>query len=180
MKQMLRGALTGLLTFAGTVPSSAGEMLVVTGTGIVNSANPSQYVNFGERLPIAALKKRFTGFTVQSTAGEDCLYCAFVSRSETGFEVNYDDTGIIVDSIVCGQGCSDALGNEMDGKLQDAIGEIGNCEAGYYTTCSSPRVDRLVYIVNDDPNISSFEVTGSETKIPKCAQIGGFMVMGKS
>jgi hypothetical protein len=173
--RLRRAAVISLAICVSTASAAAGEMFVVTGTGIANSGQSSQYVNVGERLPIAALKKRFSGFTVQSTAGEDCVYCAFVSRSETGFEVNYDETGVVVTSIVCGQGCSDAVGNEVEGKLSDAIGEVGNCDAGYYTTCDSQRLKGLTYIVYEDPDNCSFEVTGASTPIPACATIGGFI-----
>jgi len=171
----------GIVAYLVTVvPAFAGETFVVTGDSITSSISPSHTVKVGERLPITELKKRFGGYTIQSTAGEDCAICASVYKSDVGFEVNYDETGVVVTSVVCNQGCSDALGNEVGAKLQSAIGAMGNCDAGDYTTCVSPRVSGLIYIVNDDSSQCQFNVSGQATKIPECAEIGGFMIQSSA
>jgi hypothetical protein len=151
--------------FSFTTTAMASEVFVVSGETITSSTSANRYVKVGERLPVSELKKRFEGLTVQSTAGEDCLFCAYVSSSEVAFEINYDETGVVVTSVVCHQGCSDALGNEVGTKLQSAVGSEANCDAGYYTTCLSPRIQGLNYILGDAGDNCSFSVTGQSTRI---------------
>lgn len=181
MKECPMLRITGLLAgivmiFLDSTSAIASETLIVTGEGITSSENLDQYVKVGERLPVSELKKRFKGYSVQSTAGEDCLFCAGVFTNDVAFEVNYDETGIVVTSVVCGDGCSDALGNEVGSSLQSAIGEVGNCEAGYYTTCVSPRVSGLIYILSEDNSDCQLTIAGQSTSIPACAKVGAFLV----
>lgn len=170
--RILSGTLAMIMAVA---PAIAGETFVVTGEALTSSSNPKHSVRLGERIPVAELKARFKGYTVQSTAGEDCLFCATVYTYDVGFEVNYDETGVVVTSVVCNQGCSDALGNEVGGQLRAAVGDVGNCDAGYYTTCLSPRIGGLVYILSDEDSCP-FEVSGEATAVPSCAEIAGFVI----
>jgi len=165
-----------VMIFLSSTSAIASETLVVTGEGITSSETLDQYVRVGERLPVSELKKRFEGYSVQSTAGEDCLFCAGVFTNDVAFEVNYDETGVVVTSVVCSHGCSDALGNDVGSNLQNAIGEVGTCDAGYYTTCASPRVNGLVYILSEDNSNCQLNITGQSTSIPACATIGAFLV----
>ncbi len=45
---------------------------VLNGDRLANPANAKQFIKVGESLPVAALKKRFPGYSITATVGEDC------------------------------------------------------------------------------------------------------------
>jgi hypothetical protein len=92
----------------------AKDIFVVTGKQITNANDSRESVRLGQRLPIIALKERFAKYKVIFAAGEDCYFCANVSRGKAGFSVDYDETGTVVTGIGCYKpGCVDALGNTI-------------------------------------------------------------------
>lgn len=176
MRVIVRSIIIGFGVILLASPALADGIFIVTGETLTSRYNPDHKVRVGERLPVSSLKKRFVGFDIQSTSSEDCNFCASVSSSGQGFQVNYDIDGIVVTSILCFDGCADALGNEHGSRLLDAIGDRASCDAGLYTTCRSPRIDGLNYILYEDSENCDFEINGGETRIPACAKVGGFQI----
>jgi hypothetical protein len=114
-----------LLILFGSLVSNAKaqQEFIVTGERIINSRVHQEFVRLSERMPISQLKRRFARYKITSTAGEDCLICATVSRNAFQFEVHYDEDGIVVIGIYCrDNGCVDALGNRVGGSLRQALG----------------------------------------------------------
>jgi hypothetical protein len=155
------------------------DNFIFNGESVVNARDQHESVRILERLPIAQLKRRFARYKVVATAGEDCEICATVSGRGTAIEVDYDSTGIIVLGIISQDKTSkDALGNSIGSSLLDAIGsQTAQCDAGMWTTCESPRLDGLSYIVEDDERCRlSIPGGAGETILPRCARIEAFAI----
>jgi hypothetical protein len=155
---------------------------VASGNTIANSNNALLSVRIAERIPISQLKKRFAGFRVNSTAGEDCLVCATIVQGPLSITVDYDEDGIVVTGITCeGRNCVDSLGNRVGDSLRQAAGSKAACDAGDFTTCASYRLDGLHYIVKEDPKCRfSIQDNAKDTNIPVCATIDGLQILPKS
>jgi hypothetical protein len=88
----LKVVVTLIWAFGSAISSAnAQQDFIVTGDKIINSHVQQEYVRLSERIPISQLKRRFARYKITSTAGEDCLVCATVSRNSFQFEVNYDE-----------------------------------------------------------------------------------------
>jgi hypothetical protein len=154
----------------------AQSTFILTGDQITSVNFPRQSVRLGERLPVIDLKKRFARYRVQSTVGEDCIFCAYVTQGKFGFSIDYDETGTVVSGITCSTaGCADALGNTIGASLRRAVGSQASCDPGYVTTCQS-KISELSYIVDESKNCQLNIVEKKETPIPSCARIGGFQI----
>jgi hypothetical protein len=178
----LKFVVTWLWAFGSLISSTnAQQEFIVTGDKIINSRVHQEFVRLSERIPISQLKRRFARYKITSTAGEDCLICATVSRNAFQFEVHYDEDGIVVIGIYCrDNACVDALGNRVGGSLRPALGNEADCDAGNELTCESMRLTGLSYIVREN-NKCTLRVTesGKNTSIPACARIAGFSIVKK-
>jgi hypothetical protein len=163
---------------------NAGELsgFIFTSDKVINANNEREFVKVGERLPIAQLKKRFSSYKLISTAGEDCLICAKIVKSSHSLQVNYDENGIVITSVFSeDKSSSDALGHSVGTPLQEAIGsKTSKCDAGMWTTCESPKLSGLRYIVEENEKCDlRVNDKGGDTEIPSCARIGGFIIIEK-
>ena len=179
---VLKFVVASLWVFGSLVGNAkAQQEFIVTGDKIINSRVHQEFVRLSERIPISQLKRRFARYKITSTAGEDCLVCATVSRNAFQFEVHYDEDGIVVIGIYCrDSACVDALGNRVGGSLRQALGNEADCDAGDELTCESKRLTGLSYIVREN-NKCTLRVTesGKNTGIPACARIAGFSIVKK-
>jgi hypothetical protein len=151
---------------------------IFTADRATNPSNENETVRLLERLPTAQLKKRFSRYKVDVTAGEDCVICATVSRGKVSINVDYDETGIVIVGITSNDKTStDALGNAVGSSLRNAIGATANCDAGDWTTCASPRLIGLHYVVEENEGCSLVVKENQTTEIPACARIGGFQIV---
>jgi len=166
------------LGLGASLSATERPVYVFSATGVAGTTPNSAFVTIGEPLPVAALKKRYPGYEIQSVAGEDCEVCAFVTSGSDTLEVHYDPKGItVVQLISYARNATDSLGNSVGDRLQAAVGTSARCEEGDNTTCSARNIDHLAYIV-ELPNGCTMPVAGNttETSIPACALIGGFVV----
>ena len=124
---------------------------IFTGNKVINASNEKEFVLLNEKLPVAELKKRFSGYKIVATAGEDCSICASISGRNGSFEIDYDEDGLVITGIFSSDKRSyDALGNAVGSSLRNAIGtQTARCDAGMRTLCASKRLDNLSYIVDE-------------------------------
>jgi hypothetical protein len=86
---VLKFVVASLWVFGSLVGNAkAQQEFIVTGDKIINSRVHQEFVRLSERIPISQLKRRFARYKITSTAGEDCLICATVSRNAFQFEVH--------------------------------------------------------------------------------------------
>jgi hypothetical protein len=150
---------------------------IFTADRATNLSNENETVRLLERLPAAELKKRFSRYKVDVTAGEDCVICATVSKEDVSIMIDYDKTGIVIVGISSNDNkATDALGNGVGSSLRSAIGASANCEAGMQMTCASPRLIGLHYVVEDLEKCPIVVKEKQATEIPLCARIGGFQI----
>jgi hypothetical protein len=149
--------------------------LVLDGDRLANPANPKQFVKVGEILPVAALKKRFPGYSIIATVGEDCLVCAFGSGENGTLGVYYDEHGIRVNYI---EGDADVFGNMVGGSLHKAVGATADCSEGESQYCSSPRLKGLSYTVDEGGCPLTIKEGKAKTAIPECALIRSISASG--
>jgi hypothetical protein len=173
---MLIGSLTSSAT-AQTHLKEEPAGFIFTADKVTNPRDERESIRLRERLPLIQLKKRFSRYEVVSTAGEDCFICANISRGKISISVNYSEDGITITEITSNDKMSaDALGNAVGAPLRDAIGaRTADCDAGDRTTCASPRLIGLHYIVEGD-NCSLLVKDNQRTDIPACAKVGGFQI----
>jgi hypothetical protein len=168
--------------FAGTAAAQTNsrtesEGFIFTSDRAINPRNENESVRLLEKLPAAELKRRFSRYKINVTAGEDCLICAVISRGEVSITVNYDENGITITSIASNDKQStDALGNAVGTPLRKAIGARADCDAGDSTTCASPRLTGLRYIVEESDKCPLVVKEKQPTDIPACAKIDGFRI----
>src|SRR3954469_15895333 len=81
--------------------------------------------------------------------GEDCLTCAAISGTEGQFGVSFARDGrTIVEIRSYDSRSRDAQGNTVGASLGEALGSTSvQCNAGMDTTCASPSLKGLWYIV---------------------------------
>lgn len=145
--------------------------------GVVHSSDGSLFVRIGERIPVVDLRRRFAAYNVTATAYEDCLVCAVVEGPAGTFQVNYDESGTLVQSILSDdKGSHDVLGNAVGSRLVDVMGEKGTCDVGMFMYCKSNTFSKLHYIVREDESCLLQSEVQRETPIPPCARIDGFIV----
>jgi hypothetical protein len=146
---------------------------------IHHATNPSQFVRLGEKISPQALKKRFAEYEVRYAKGEDCLTCAVISGADGQFAVSFGRDGRTIVDIRSYDGRSrDAQGNAVGASLGKAIGSTSaQCDAGMDTTCASPRLKGLSYIVAEDDRCSITVKDKQLTDIPACARIAGFQIL---
>jgi hypothetical protein len=71
----------------------------------------------------------------------------------------------------------DAKGNRVGSSLANAIGSAAaQCDAGESTTCSSPDLKGLHYIVIEDERCPLNIQEKQPTAIPACTRIAGFQI----
>lgn len=176
---------TWAFAVAATAAASAGltraqqpNGFIFNGSKAESLAYPSENISLGERLPVTKLEKRFAHFRVLSTAGEDCLICASVEGSTGAIDVNYDAIGVKVTGIYSfDKNSVDSLGNSVGTPLVDAVGATAECDQGMWTSCTSPHLFGLHYIVDDATACPLNVPTGhGTTLIPRCARINGFEI----
>ncbi|MDB5580379.1 MAG: hypothetical protein JWR80_5555 [Bradyrhizobium sp.] len=141
-----------------------------------NALKPAETVRLGEKLRLPDLKRRFAAYKVTSNDGEDCVTCATVVGPAGAIEVVYDAKGVGAVASY-DKRVTDALGNKIDGSLAGAVGDTATCDAGMESTCESPKLRGLSYIVSDDAKCTLEIGDGAKpVKIPACAKIGGFRI----
>jgi hypothetical protein len=158
--------------------ASASTGFIFAANRATNPWNRKESIRLFEKLPVGQLKKRFARYKVHMTAGEDCNICGTISRGTVSIDVDYDVKGIAVVGISSNDNKStDALGNTVGTALAHAIGShSAYCDAGDVTTCASPRLDGLYYIVEDNEKCPLDVKENQPTDVPDCARIGGFRI----
>lgn len=152
---------------------------VFTSQDIRHATNPSRSVRIGEKISPQSLKKRFTGYGVRYLKGEDCLTCAVIFGADGQFEVSFAQDGrTIVDIRSRDDRSRDTQGNAVGASLAKAIGSTSaQCDAGMDTTCASPNLKGLSYIVADDDRCQITVKEKKPAEIPACARIAGFQIL---
>lgn len=141
---------------------------------------PGRSVRLGEKTTRHSIKMRFAGYEVRYTKGEDCLTCAAISGPDGQFEISFSqDARTIVDIRSNDDRSRDAHGNAVGSSLTKAIGSTSaQCNAGMDTTCASPSLKGLWYIVAEDDRCPITVKEKQPTDIPACARIAGFQILG--
>ncbi len=86
--------------------------------------------------------------------------------------MDYDEKGIVIIGITSNdKKAIDALGSGVGSSLRDAT---AHCDAGDFTTCASPRLTGLHYIVQESEKCPLLAKENQATEIPACARIEGF------
>ncbi|MFZ5731439.1 MAG: hypothetical protein ACOY4O_01800 [Pseudomonadota bacterium] len=144
-----------------------------------HATTPSRFVRLGERITRQALTKRFAGYEVRYTKGEDCLTCAVVSGADGQFVVSFAEDGrTVVDIRSHDDRSRDTHGNTHGASLATAIGSTSaQCDAGMDTTCASPSLKGLSYIVANDDRCPITVKEKQPTDIPACSRIAGFQIL---
>jgi hypothetical protein len=152
---------------------------VFSSQAIRHAANPNLSVRLGEKISRQALTKRFAGYEVRYTKGEDCLTCAVISGPHGQFEVSFAQDGrTVVDIRSHDDRSRDTHGNARGASLARAIGSTSaQCDAGMDTTCASPNLKGLSYIVAGDDQCPVTVKEKQPTDIPACARIAGFQIL---
>jgi len=172
---------------AGNASAGAPKAAAVTSKGFVfgsqdvhHATNPNQTVRLGEKITPQALRQRFTGYNVRYTKGEDCLTCAVISGADGQIEVSFAQNGRTITDIRSYDDRSrDAQGNSVGSSLAKAIGSTSaKCDNGMDTTCASPSLKGLWYVVADDSKCTITAQDKQLTDIPACALIAGFQIIG--
>jgi len=172
---------TILLSLILTVCAFAAEAetagFVFSGNGVRHTADPTVRIRIGERLTPQALRSRFSRYQVQYVSGEDCTACATVSGGDGSFEVYFArDARTVIGIRTSDERSRDSQGNAARGALLQIVGTLSvRCEAGDGTTCASPDVRGLAYIIADDQKCPLNVERGKSTIIAACTQIDGFL-----
>jgi hypothetical protein len=153
--------------------------IVFSSQGIHHAANPNRSVRLGEKVSSQSLKTRFSGYEVRYLKGEDCLTCAVISGADGQFEIRFAEDGrTIVDIRSHDDRSRDTNGNAYGASLATAIGSTSaRCDAGMDTTCASPNLKGLSYIVAGDDQCPITVKEKQPTDIPACVRIAGFQVL---
>jgi hypothetical protein len=153
---------------------------VFDASSVKHSTKPALLIRLGEKITKQALKRRFAGYDVRYTTGEGCLTCAVITGTDGQFDVDFDHDGrTVINLRSIDDRARDVKGNSVGSPLAEAIGSnTANCDAGESTTCASPDVKGLLYVVAEDDQCP-FTVTEKQpTDIPACARIGGIQILG--
>lgn len=144
-----------------------------------HATTPGRSVRLGEKITRQALTKRFAGYEVRYTKGEDCLTCAVISGADGQFVVSFAQDGrTVVDIRSHDDRSRDTYGNAPGASLEKAVGSTSaQCDAGMDTTCASPNLKGLSYIVAGDDQCSITVKEKQPTDIPACARIAGFQIL---
>jgi hypothetical protein len=147
-------------------------------SSVRHSAKPALQIRLGERITRQALKRRFAGYDVRYSKGEGCLTCAVITGADGQFDVDFDHDGRTVIHVrSTDDRVRDTKGNGVGAPLSAAIGSnAAQCDAGESTTCASPDLNGLLYIVTDDERCTLNVEEKKSTVIPFCARIGGFQI----
>jgi hypothetical protein len=165
------------------IPTMAGAAqnggFVFDARQVVSASDKQRFVRLAERLPVAALKRRFPSYSVR-VIHEDCVLCAVVSGKDGTIRVDY---GVNSDWIIHGiysaeRNARDSLGNAVGTPLSKAVGaDTAICDRGEATVCESARVKGLSYVVDETAKCALQE--DAKTKrftIPGCATVDGFQI----
>lgn len=171
----LASAIAALLLLAGEAVAGG---FVFSATGAANAANPAQKVAVGEKLAPAELRRRFKGYEVSITQGEDCAICAAITGPAGRLEVHFNGRARTVVQIISrDKQATDTLGNRIGDPVAAAVGTSAVCESGDEMTCASTRVKGLSYVVGGAENCPIGSGDGKKPMdIPSCAKIAGFSV----
>lgn len=144
-----------------------------------HATTPGRSVRLGEKITRQALTKRFAGYEVRYTKGEDCLTCAVISGTDGQFVVSFAEDGrMVVDIRSHDDRSRDTHGNTHGASLATAIGSTSaQCDAGMDTTCASPSLKGLSYIVANDDRCPITVKEKQPTDVPACARIAGFQIL---
>ena len=144
-----------------------------------DATTPGRSVRLGEKISRQALTKLFTGYDVRYAKGEDCLTCATISGGNGQFELSFAKDGrTIIDIKSHDERSRDAQGNAVGASLLEAVGSTSaQCDAGMDTTCASPSLKGLWYIVAEDDRCPITVKEKRPTDIPACARIAGFQIL---
>jgi len=150
---------------------------VFSGNGVQHTGDPSVRIRIGERLTPQALRKRFARYQVQYASGEDCTACAIVSGGDGRFEVYFAKDARTVRGIrTSDERSRDSQDNAARGSLLQIVGTTSlRCDAGDETTCASPDVRGLAYIIAEDEKCPLSVERRKPTTISACTRIEGFL-----
>jgi hypothetical protein len=161
------------------VASDGQKGFIFRAQDVQHAMSPSRSVRLGEKISPQALKKRFAGYEVRYTKGEDCLTCAVISGADGQFGVSFAQDGrTIVDIRSYDTRSRDARGNTIGASLGEAIRSTSaQCDAGMDTTCASPSLKGLWYIVAEDDRCPITVKEKQPSDIPACARVAGFQIL---
>jgi hypothetical protein len=158
--------------------ASADGFFVYSAEQVSHSSNPKLFVRVGEKLPAAALKRRFNSYKVTMTAGEDCVICGMVVGPSGSFQVYWDGTATKILSVLSSdKTSSDSFGNLVGSSLRNAIGSSASCTAGDFTICEAKML-RPSYVPSHSEHCK-VQVPQSEkveTIIASCVTIENFII----
>lgn len=178
LTQLLAGA-QDKTQYSMKVASDGQKGFIFRAQDVQHATNPSQSVRLGEKISPQALKKRFAGYEVRYTKGEDCLTCAAISGADGQIRVSFARDGrTIIDIQSYDTRSRDARGNTIGASLGEAIGSTSaQCDAGMDTTCASSTLKGLSYIVAGDDQCPITVKEKQPIDIPACARIAGFQIL---
>jgi hypothetical protein len=155
---------------------------VFDASSVKHSTKPALLIRLGEKIARQTLKRRFAGYDVRYAKGEGCLTCAVITGADGQIEVSFAKDGrTIVDMRSYDERSHDTLGNGVGGSLTKAIGfNSAQCDAGESTTCASPDLKGLLYIVTDDERCPMKVEEERPVVIPNCARIAGFQILSSN
>lgn len=143
-----------------------------------HSARPALLICLGEIITKRELSRRFSRYEVRYTQGEGCLTCAVITGADEQLEVDFDQDGrTVINLRSTDDRGRDVKGNRVGSSLANALGSAtAQCDAGESTTCSSPDLKGLHYIVIEDERCPLNVQEKQPTAIPACARIAGFQI----
>jgi len=162
---------------------------VFDGTGVVNPANPRQYLRVGERVSRRAMRKRFAGYRVKYARNDaGCAPCAGVTGKNGSLFIQLSDDRRTVKTIESNDNkARDVFGNAVRNSLRKAVGSAtAQCQDGTWgmPMCAAPNQSGLWYyadIKSDDCPIIFREdkISGGPlvADIPACSTISSFSVV---
>jgi len=174
-----RAILLSLILTACAFPAEAQTTaFVFSGNGVRHTANPTMRIRIGERVTPQALRARFSRYHVHYAIGERCTACATVSGGDGSFEVYFArDARTVIGIRTSDERSRDSQDNAARGSLLQIVGTVSvRCHAGDETTCASPDVRGLAYIIVDDQTCPLNVEATKPTTIAACTRIDGFLV----
>jgi hypothetical protein len=160
------------LAIACTAAAQTGGF-IFSGDQAVSAADQRQFIRVGERISMRDLKQRFSSYSVGKLSG-DCGGSCFSVEGRDGGTLVIDYRGQGKSGFYRIQssapGSRDTLGNTIGIPLRQALGaNTAHCDEGESTTCQSPRLKGLSYVVG------GCDFKGSS--IPACATLDGFQIL---
>lgn len=146
---------------------------IFSGDQAVSAADERQFIRAGEQISMHDLKQRFSSYSVGKLDG-DCGGSCFSVQARDGSSLVIDYGGQGKSAFYRIQssapGSRDTLGNSIGTPLRKVFGATAaHCDEGESTTCQSPRLKGLSYVVG------GCDFRGPS--VPACAKVDGFQIL---